>query len=63
MRAHRRFVEFPLADLLVSGRIPIGGLALLDRRQGEDHLHFTVTRESRAGVFDVEAAPVEIPVA
>jgi ATP-dependent Clp protease ATP-binding subunit ClpC len=63
VRAHRRFVEFPLADLLVSGRIPAGGLVLLDRRPGEDHLHFTVTREARGGAFEFEGSPVEIPVA
>jgi len=63
VRAHRRFVEFPLADLLVSGRIPAGGLALLDRREGEDHLHFTVTRHSPTGAFQLEGTPVEIPVA
>ena len=63
VRAHRRFVEFPLADLLVSGRIPAGGLVLLDRHAGEEHLHFTVTREARAGAFDPEGASVEIPVA
>jgi ATP-dependent Clp protease ATP-binding subunit ClpB len=63
VRAHRRFVEFPLADLLVSGRIPAGGLVLLDRHEGEEHLHFTVTREARAGASDPEGAAVEIPVA
>jgi ATP-dependent Clp protease ATP-binding subunit ClpA len=63
VRAHRRFVEFPLADLLVSGRIPAGGRVLLDRHAGEEHLHFTVTREARAGVLDPQRALVEIPVA
>jgi hypothetical protein len=58
VRAHRRFVEFPLADLLVSGRIPSGGFVLLDRREGEEHLHFTVMREARAA----QAALLEIPV-
>jgi hypothetical protein len=50
-------VEFPLADLLVSGRIPEGGLVLLDRRDGEEHLHFTVTRGPGT------PAPLEIAVA
>ena len=64
VRAHRRFVEFPLADLLVSGRILPGGLVLLDRHPGEEHLHFTVTREARTGGFHAqeEGAAVEIPV-
>ena len=65
VRAHRRFVEFPLADLLVSGRIVPGGLVLLDRHLREEHLHFTVTREARAGALvapRAEGAPVEVPV-
>lgn len=43
VRAFRRFVEFPVADLMISGRIPPGGTILADRRPGEEHLHFTVT--------------------
>lgn len=47
LRAHRRFVEFPLADLLVSGRVPGGGRVLVDRVPEEEHLHFTVAEPSR----------------
>lgn len=60
VRAHRRFVEFPLADLLVSGRIPRGGFVLLDRQEGDGHLHFTVTRQPGTGAAE---GPLEIPVA
>ncbi|MDX1387643.1 MAG: AAA family ATPase [Acidobacteriota bacterium] len=42
VRAHRRFVEFPVADLLISGQIPAGGHVIVDRDTGDDHLHFTV---------------------
>lgn len=60
LRAHQRLVEFPLADLLVSGRIPPGGLVLVDRRQDEEHFHFTLAESP-----GVPAAPFvrEIPVA
>jgi len=61
IRAHQRHVEFPLADLMVSGRIPPGGLVVIGRRPGEEHLHFTVnaalgTPASSAAMFR------EIPV-
>ena len=42
VRAHQRLVEFPLADLMVSGRIGPGGRVVVDRRNDEEHLHFTV---------------------
>lgn len=48
VRVHRRHVEFPLADLMISRRIPPGGLVLIDHRQGEVHLHFTVTVDPRS---------------
>ena len=60
VRAHRRFVEFPLADLMVSGRIPQGGLVLLDRRDGEEHLHFTVTKGPGTPASE---GPLEVAVA
>jgi ATP-dependent Clp protease ATP-binding subunit ClpB len=47
-RAHQRFVEFPVADLLVSARVPVGGQIVVDRKPGEEHLHFTVTRPEGA---------------
>jgi ATP-dependent Clp protease ATP-binding subunit ClpC len=42
VRAHKRFVEFPLGDLMISGRVPAGGFVLVDRKPGADHLHFTI---------------------
>jgi ATP-dependent Clp protease ATP-binding subunit ClpA len=42
VRAHRRFIEFPLADLMISRRIPAGGLVHIDRMGGDEHLHFDV---------------------
>ena len=61
--AHRQEVEFPLADLLVSGQLAPGRCVVVDRVPGEAHLHFTV-RESRDGgrqdyeVPGVRAVPV-----
>jgi ATP-dependent Clp protease ATP-binding subunit ClpC len=46
--AHRKFVEFPMADLLVSGRISVGRVVVVDRKAGENHLHFTVTKPDAA---------------
>ena len=43
VRAHQRFVEFPVADLMISGRIPQSGLVVADRKLGEEHLHFTIS--------------------
>lgn len=48
LRTHQKLVEFPVADLLVSGRLPPGSLLLVDHRAGEEHLHFTVTDASNA---------------
>lgn len=58
VRAHRRFVEFPLADLLVSSGLPPGSSVVVDRHDGEDRLHLTVSRRPAA------SRPAhEIPVA
>ena len=64
VRAHRRFVEFPVADLLISGRIPTGARVLVDRKPGEEHLHFTVEcgRPEPSSTAS-DDAPREIPVA
>jgi ATP-dependent Clp protease ATP-binding subunit ClpA len=43
-RVFRRFLEFPVADLLISRRIPSDGLVIIDHMPGEEHLHFTVTQ-------------------
>jgi ATP-dependent Clp protease ATP-binding subunit ClpC len=45
LRAHRRFVEFPVADLVITGRVPRHGLILIDRRPPEKNLHFTIGEE------------------
>ena len=64
IRAHRRFVEFPLADLMVSGRIPPGGLVVIGRVADEEHLHFTVNELPQAGGSPLTAATFrEIPIA
>ena len=42
IQVHRREVEFPVADLLLSGKLGPGGIIRVDHRQNEDHLHFTV---------------------
>jgi ATP-dependent Clp protease ATP-binding subunit ClpA len=61
LRAHRQFVEFPIADMLVTGRIPAGGSIRIDRRPKEDHLHFTVDEPADKGV-EASAPTCEIPV-
>jgi len=50
VRVFRRFLEFPVADLMISRRIPPGGLLVIDHVPGETHLHFTVTQGSRPPV-------------
>ena len=50
VRVFRRFLEFPVADLMISRRIPPGGLLVIDHVPGEAHLHFTVTPGSRPTV-------------
>jgi ATP-dependent Clp protease ATP-binding subunit ClpC len=65
VRVHLKFVEFPVADLLVSGRIPPGGLVEIDRKPSAGHLHFTVTQADPV----TDAAPTpgppvrEVPIA
>jgi ATP-dependent Clp protease ATP-binding subunit ClpA len=48
VQVHRQHVEFPLADLLISGRVPAGGQVAIDHRPGETHLHFTVAAPEAA---------------
>jgi ATP-dependent Clp protease ATP-binding subunit ClpA len=57
VRAHRRFVEFPLADLLVSGGLPPGSAVVVDRLHDEGQLHLTVSRQPAAA-----SSPRETPV-
>jgi ATP-dependent Clp protease ATP-binding subunit ClpA len=42
VRIFRRYVEFPLGDLMISRRIPPDGLVVIDHVPGEEYLHFTV---------------------
>lgn len=58
LRAHQKFVEFPVADLLVSQRIKPGESVLVDRRAGEDQLHFTVAARPASPA----PAVLEIPI-
>ena len=40
--AHRQEVEFPLGDLLLSGRLPGGSRVRVAHEDGAEHLHFTI---------------------
>jgi len=63
LRAHRRFVEFPVGDLTLSGRIPPGGLILIDRMPDQDHLHFTITaRDADEASGPDESACQDVPI-
>jgi len=59
--AHREQVEFPLADLLLSERLPPGSGVVIDHREREPHLHFTLDASTGAG-FTPAQAPVEVPI-
>lgn len=52
-RVHRHEVEFPLADLLVSGALETGSSVRVEHKPGDAHLHFSVdaleTGAERAG--------------
>lgn len=63
VNAHRRHVEFPLADLLISRRIPVGGRVSIDHLPGSEHLHFTVTRGTRATDAPAGSPAQEVPIA
>lgn len=52
VRACQNFLEFPVADLMISGRIPPGGCVLVDRLDGEEHLHFAVAEPPAAERFE-----------
>jgi ATP-dependent Clp protease ATP-binding subunit ClpA len=63
VRVFRRFLEFPVADLMISRRIPPGGLLIIDHVPGEAHLHFTVTQDTRpAAVPPGQHVAREVPV-
>jgi hypothetical protein len=52
-----------MGDLLVSGRISVGGVVIVDRKADESHLHFTVTRPE-AAESEIAGKPFlnEVPV-
>jgi ATP-dependent Clp protease ATP-binding subunit ClpA len=54
VRVFRRFFAFPVADLMISARIPVCGLVIIDHVQGEEHLHFTVTARSALSAVSPE---------
>ncbi|MHC5063954.1 MAG: AAA family ATPase [Planctomycetota bacterium] len=58
LRAHQELVEFPMADLMVSGRVKPGSTLEVDRRGEEDHLHFTVRHPM--GVEESEVVEVVV---
>ena len=60
VRAFRRFVDFPVADLILANRIPPGAWLVATHEEGEDHLRFHLESSIRAA----EAAGVfaEVPV-
>lgn len=62
VRIHRDQVEFPIADLLISGVLEPGTSVELDHRDGEEHLHFSVQRATPEG--DGASVPFarEVPV-
>lgn len=61
--AFRREVEFPLADLLLSGQLEGGVRVVGDQLPGEKHLHFTVSLQpAETGCRPMEAGLLEIPV-
>ena len=57
VRVFRRFLEFPVADMMISRRIPPGGLVLIDHVSDEEHLHFTVTQRPRWDAPQAQAQP------
>jgi ATP-dependent Clp protease ATP-binding subunit ClpC len=62
VRAHRRFVEFPVSDLMISGRIPPGGLVMVDRG-ADGNLHFTVQRSGSEHLLSPpESLPQAVPI-
>jgi ATP-dependent Clp protease ATP-binding subunit ClpC len=52
-RVFRRYLEFPVADLLISRRIPTSGLVVIDHVPGEENLHFTVSSPAAGDVREV----------
>ena len=61
VRAHRDEVEFPIADLLLSGALEPGDTLRIDHHDGDGHLHFSV-EAPEGDRASSSAAPREIPV-
>ena len=57
VRAHRKHLDFPVADLAMSGRVPEDGVVRIDWTEGDDHLHFDVEEPAESPLLS------EIPVA
>lgn len=62
VRACQNFVEFPVADLLVSGRIPPGGRIMARREADAEHLHFEVCEPPRLERFEASVLQ-QVPIA
>jgi ATP-dependent Clp protease ATP-binding subunit ClpC len=62
VRACQNFVEFPVADLLVSGRIPPGGRVVVERRADAEHLHFDVCEPPRPERLEASVLQ-QVPIA
>jgi len=55
VRAHKKHLEFPVADLAMSGRVPAGAVVSVDWKEGAEHLHFDVKeREQEQGITQAE---------
>ena len=52
LRSCQTQLEFPVADLMVSGRIPHGGRVVVDREGDAEHLHFSVVEPAAASQPD-----------
>jgi ATP-dependent Clp protease ATP-binding subunit ClpA len=59
--AHRQEVEFPLADLLLSGKLPPGSGVKIDHVPGEQHLHFALQQGQAEFCLDATGGE-EVPV-
>ncbi|MDH3285200.1 MAG: AAA family ATPase [Acidobacteriota bacterium] len=63
VRQFRRHLEFPVADLAISGRLPRGGRVIVRHDGPEEHLHFAVhgpDRERERGLSGVAAGRVPV---
>lgn len=56
VRAYREYVEFPVADLLISGRVPPASRIDVEHDAGTEHLHFEVAPVSPPHTACIEVA-------